>query len=115
MKYTLATILLLSIAPVFAQNPAPAPQAVEITPKKPVDLTVPNMALLQEENLQLRAQAINAQAQQAMAPLQQSFIETEKVLADWIASIKKDNGWGDDVIFNRTTKKFERAPAPAKK
>lgn len=115
MKYAMTAVLVLGIFPVFAQSPTPpAAPASTVTPKKSVDDAPVKMALVVEENLQLKAQAINAQAQQAIAPLQQQFAEEEKIIDAWVEAVKKDNGWGADVTYNRNTKTFERATAPDK-
>lgn len=89
-------------------QPAPA-----LTPKKPVDDTPVKIALLTEENLQLKAQAAQQQAQQTLAPLQQQYMEQEKVIADWVDEVKRQNGWGADVIYDRTERKFRRQAAAA--
>lgn len=113
----LSAVLLFSALsiPAFSQtapSPAPAPKpptSVEVVPKVIPDDSAVKIALLTEENLQLKGQAIASQEQTALAPLQASYNDQEKVIADWEADVKKKNGWLADVTYDRTTKKFMRA------
>lgn len=101
------------------QQTPPAPIIPEVlTPKETkhseLDQAHIDKALSIEENLQLKAQIIKADADKTVSdrtlPLQAAYGEQEKLLNDYIAAVKKENGWGNDVTFNRQTRHWERTP-----
>jgi len=68
--------------------------------------------------VQLKAQIISTQVKEQLDKqlneLRTQFVDADKVVAAYELKVKKENGWGDDVVFNRQTHKFEKpAPAPA--
>lgn len=117
----IALLVLFASTAVFAQAPAvtPAkPAPVEVTPKTPdiqakLDAQVAETAQAKQQADNLQAQMMQSQMREAMAPIQNDFNAQEKVITDWITSVKKANGWSDDVSYDRAQKKWFRTP-PAK-
>lgn len=107
----MAALVLLGMAVGVAlgQQPAQTPAAPvaaaakteEVTPKKAVDEAPVKLAQVTEENLNLKAAMLQEQARQQIAPLQAQFADQEKVINDWVAAVKKENGWGDEVTLDR--------------
>jgi len=118
------TAVLLFAAVAFAQQspavnqPHTGTPMVEVKPKvAAIDDSV-KLALATEENVQLKAQIISTQVKEQLDKqlneLRTQFVDADKVVAAYELKVKKENGWGDDVVFNRQTHKFEKpAPAPA--
>lgn len=97
-----------AIAQAPVTPPAKPATTVEVTPKPSVDPSSVKIALLTEENLVLKGQAIQTKAASDTAPLQAQYNEQEKIIADWESDVKKKNGWGDDVKLDRASLKFIR-------
>lgn len=97
---------------------ATAPAPVKVTPKatelqEQLDAQRAETALANEKNDNLQAQMLQQQISAAMGPLQADFNAQEKIVTEWIAAVKKANGWGDNVTYNRDTRKWVLTPAAA--
>ena len=115
---TALSIAVLSVS-IFAQAPAtppatppPAPtgpQPAKVEPKTPYDSTKAQLMVEKEKNLQLQSNAMTQQYQAFMQQFQGKYQEQEKVLTDWIATVKKDNGWDDTYTYDREKDQWTKA------
>jgi len=117
----LAAILILALgSAAFAQNPPATPALiqpiqVEVAPKAPYDATGARLYVETEKNLQLQATIIQKDATAQMQPLQTQYAEQEKKLAEWMAEVKKANGWGDDYSYDREHNVWKQTVKSAEK
>lgn len=94
---------------------AAAPAAVVLTPSKPLDTRDVQIAVLSQTTVSQQIQLLQDAAEKEVAKRSVSLnyqgTKLEETIRAWVDAVKKENGWGDDVTFNRQTLKFERAPA----
>lgn len=117
-----AILALTVVTPAYSQAPDPnqpktaAAPMVEVMPKKPYDDLPAKYALEQESDADRAVQNLNLQMnlqlKETAKPFQDKYAQAEKDLNAWVEQMRKNNGWGPEVIYNRFTRKFEK-PAPA--
>lgn len=89
--------------------PSPStPPSIPLTPHDPASLTTLHHALAEEQSSVTEYQTYIQQANAHLAQLQTQSAAYEKIAQDEIMEIKRANGWGEDVTYDRVGEKFVR-------
>jgi hypothetical protein len=91
-------------------QPPAQPQGQVVIPKTPYDSTKAQLSVAKEENLQLKANAIQVAFQQNMKDMQSQWQAEEAALNVWIAQIRRDNGWDATYTYDREKNQWVHAP-----
>lgn len=87
-----------------AAAPAPPPADI-VTPKESVDSLKLQLAMEKQKRVQTDAQALQQQAAQAieprMVPLRAEYQEQLKVAQEEEQKVRKENGWGPDIVLDQ--------------
>lgn len=109
--------LFATMEPVRAAQKAPAaaPEAKALVVpeqreeiKTDVDTSKGELLVEKETNLNLQFQLLQSQFTASKEAMTKAFSDNETELTAWIAQVKKAQGWGDDVVFDRPTHKWYR-------
>lgn len=134
-RILLLTMLIFTAFAVSAQNktPSPTPPPPAVTPAPPppgsevltpatktIEVYQEEASLAKEKTIQLQAQIIQNSAEAQMAPLRTEFETEDASMNVEIEAIRKQNGWGPDVVLDRnpssvTYGKWLRQPKPPEK
>ncbi|MGA8730290.1 MAG: hypothetical protein WB608_16165 [Terracidiphilus sp.] len=106
-RITLMTLLITSSLALAQQPPAKPEPAVQ--PKAPYDSTKAQLAWEREKNFQLQANQMQQQLQKSMQELQAKYAGEEKQIVDWVAQVRKDNGWDESYTYDREQDKWTHA------
>jgi hypothetical protein len=115
-----ALFMTLIQAPTPAMPPTPTPptppaaKAETLAPKDPASMVPLLDALLKAQDTKSGQQqlidAVNKKLQQLGAEMQQDEVQVQAQ----IDKVKKENGWGSEVQFDRESRKFEKVGAGTK-
>jgi hypothetical protein len=104
-----------------AATPPPDGGRVALTPKATaaapdgVDLSI-KLIFAQQDNLSLQATLLQTKSAstlaEAIAPIQTQFNQLNSLIDAWAVTLKKENGWGADVTFDKATRTFYRSAPP---
>ena len=101
-------------APVPQAQPAPpVTPSQTVTPKQPYDSAKAQLANEKQKNFQLQykeaTEALQAQGQ----ALQTQWQAEQKIKDDWVAQVRKDNGWDETYSYDFDRDVWTHAPKPA--
>ena len=101
-----------------APVPQPAPHVTPpqtVTPKQPYDSTKALLANERQKNFQHQykeaTEALQAQGQ----ALQTQWQAEQKIKDDWVAQVRKDNGWDETYSYDFDRDVWTHAPKPLAK
>lgn len=94
--------------PPAAQPTTPAVPMVPILPKDPSTMKELLHAAKEEDDINKEATTFWNDGNKKLAQMQAQRDAYEKIVQDEIADIKKQEGWGAEVTYNRATGKFEK-------
>lgn len=75
--------------------------AQSLTPKETTESVKLQLAMEKEKTLQLQYQVVQAKIEPELAPLRQQYADQEKQVLTATEVVKKENGWGDDVVLDK--------------
>ena len=99
-----ALVIVFMAAMAVAQNPE------VVTPKAPYDAKDAKIAILTEENLQLKANAATAAYQEQMKQLTADYKAQESTLDAWMAKVRASNGWDGTYTYDRKKDEWVHTP-----
>lgn len=87
-------MLFIAWSAVYGQTP-------ELTPKETPESLKLQLAVEKQKSLQLQYQVIQAKIEPELAPLRVEFQKQEKAMAAESEAVKRQNGWGADVVLDQ--------------
>lgn len=76
--------------------------AQSLTPKETTESVKLQLAMEKEKSLQLEYQVVQAKIEPELVPLRQQYAAQEQEVLRVTEVVKKENGWGADVILDKT-------------
>ena len=109
----IGAMMLLAWSTLYGQTPA-------LTPKETPESQKLAFAIERERGLQLEFQAVTQSIEPQLQPLRQKFAEQDKEVNAQVDAVKKQNGWGADVVLDKnpaspTFGQFVHKPVDVKK
>lgn len=115
MKRILSLIMIAAgLVAVAQQPPQPTPtQPEKVVPKAPYDSTKAQLWAEKQKNFQMQANQITTLYQAQMKDLQDKYVGQVKPMTDWMADVRKANGWDDTYTWNSDDDTWTHTPKPA--
>lgn len=87
----------------------PPPAGIPVTPADASSTNSLLKLLLKEKDVATQESSFIQQANQQLSQMEAMKSQSEQQVQAEIEKIKKANGWGEDVTYNRQTNEFEKA------
>jgi hypothetical protein len=107
-------ILLSGLVGQQPEEPLTVPPGVEIKLTHPADSTATKLAAEKIKNIRLTHELMERAYNDQTAQMNSDIDGYRLQINAWVAKVKKDNGFGDDVTYDSDTDRWYRKTEPSK-